>query len=216
MVRVITISREFGSGGSEVARILAERLQWKLIDDPLVAEIAQRANVSPELARRYDECVDPWFHRMIKALWHGGYEGVVRHGELNAFDAEAMAGLWTRVIRESAQFGHCVIVGRGAQCLLQGRKDVFHVSVFAEMEQRERNLRGPLRRHVPPGSDPRAMAEESDQRRAEYVRRYFGEDWKDYRLYNMLVNSGVGFEAAARAILSAAGLSTGQPVQPPA
>jgi cytidylate kinase len=216
MIHVITISREFGSGGSEVARILAERLEWKLIDDPLVAEIAERANVSAELARRYDECVDPWFHRMFKALWRGGYEGVVSHGELNAFDADAMADLWTRVIRESAQLGHCVIVGRGAQCLLQGRKEVFHVSVFAEMEQRVRNLRGPLRRHVPLGADPRAMAEESDQRRAEYVRRYFGEDWKDYCLYHMVINSAVGFEAAATAILCAAGLSTRQPVQPPA
>ena len=216
MVRVITISREFGSGGSEVARILAERLNWKLIDDPLVAEIAKRAHVSTELARRYDECVDPWFHRMFKALWHGGYEGVVSHGELNAFDAEAMAGLWTRVIRESAQLGSCVIVGRGGQCLLQGRKDVFHVSVFAEMEQRVRNLRGVLRRHLPPGIDPQAMAQESDQRRSQYVRRYFGEDWKDYRLYHMVVNSAVGFEAAASAILSAVGLATGSPAPLPA
>jgi cytidylate kinase len=170
MVRVITISREFGSGGSEVARLLAERL--------------------------------------FKALWQGGYEGVVSHGELNAFDADAMAGLWRRVIRESAQLGRCVIVGRGAQCLLEGREDVFHVSVFAEMEERVRNLLGPLRRHLPPGADPRAMAEESDARRAEYVRRYFGEDWKDYRLYQMVINSAVGFEAAATAILTAAGLST--------
>jgi len=210
MVSVITISREFGSGGSEIARILAERLEWKLIDDPLVAEIAKRANVSHDLALRYDECVDPWFHRMFKALWRGGYEGVVSHGELNAFDADAMADLWTRVIRESAEIGHCVIVGRGAQCLLQRRQDVFHVSVFAEMDKRVRNLRGPLRRHVPRGADPRTMAEESDQRRASYVRRYFAEDWKDYRLYHLVINSAVGFEAAAAAILLAAGLTARQ------
>jgi len=216
MVRVITISREFGSGGSEVARILAERLEWKLIDDPLVAEIAKRANVSTDLARRYDECVDPWFHRMFKALWRGGYEGVLSHGELNPFDADAMAELWNRVIRESAALGHCVIVGRGAQCLLQGRKDVFHVSVFALMEERVHNLRGPLRRHVPPGSEPGAMAAESDRRRADYVRRYFDEDWKDHRLYHMVINSAVGFEAAATAILSAAGLTARQPAQPQA
>jgi len=216
MVRVITISREFGSGGGEVARILAERLEWKLIDDPLVAEIAQRANVSPELARRYDECVDPWFHRMFKALWHGGGEGITGQDDQDLFDAEAMANLWTRVIREAAQIGHCVVVGRGAQCLLQGRKDVFHVSVFTDMEQRVRNLEGPLRRHVPTGADPAAMAQESDLRRSEYVRRYFDEDWKDYRLYNMIINSVVGFEAAADAILCAAGLTARQPEQPAA
>ena len=216
MVRVITISREFGSGGSEIAHILAERLQWKLIDDPLVAEIAKRAEISPELARRYDECVDPWFHRMFKALWRGGYEGVVSHGELNAFDADVMADLWKRVIRESAELGHCVIVGRGAQCLLQGRQDVFHVSVFAEMDQRVRNLRGPLRRYLPAGADPRTEAEESDRRRADYVRRYFGDDWKDYRLYHIIINSAVGFEAAAAAILLAAGLTARHSLQPSA
>ena len=211
MISVITISREFGSGGSEVARILAERLEWKLIDDPLVSEIAKRAKVSPDLARRYDECVDPWFHRMFKALWRGGYEGVVSRGELNAFDAEAMAELWTLVIRESAALGQCVIVGRGAQCLLQDRNGVFHVSIFASMDDRVRNLRGPLRRHVPPGADPKTLAEESDRRRASYVRRYFGEDWKDYRLYQMVIDSAVGFEAAASAILCAAGLTARQP-----
>jgi cytidylate kinase len=210
MFQVITISREFGSGGSEIARMVAERLQWKLIDDPFVADIAKRANISPDLAKRYDECVDPWFHRMCKALWRGGYEGVVSRGELNAFDAEAMADLWTLVIRESAALGHCVIVGRGAQCLLQGRGDVFHVSIFAGMDDRVRNLRGPLRRHVPPGANPKSMAEESDQRRAQYVRRYFGEDWKDHHLYHMVINSAVGFEAAATAILCAAGLTARQ------
>jgi len=107
-----------------------------------------------------------------------------------------------------------VIVGRGAQCLLHGRKEVFHVSVFAEMEQRVRNLRGPLSRHVPPGADPIAMAEESDLRRAEYVRRYFDEDWKDYRLYHLVINSAVGFEAAATAILMAASLSVRQAAHP--
>ncbi len=213
MYHVITISREFGSGGSEVARLLAEHLQWKLVDDPFVAEIAKRANISADLARRYDECVDPWFHRMFKALWRGGYEGVVSQGELNAFDADAMAALWTRVIRESAALGNCVIVGRGAQCLLQGRRDVFHVSVYAPMEHRVRNLQGRLRSAVPPGGNPKTIAEESDQRRANYVHRYFGEDWKDYRLYHMVINSAIGFETAVNAILVAAGLAERQPAE---
>jgi cytidylate kinase len=216
MIRVITISREFGSGGSEVARILAERLEWKLIDDPLVAEIAQRAGVSPDLVRRYDECVDPWFHRMLKALWRGSEESGLGHAEISAFDADAMAELWTRVIRESAELGQCVIVGRGAQCLLQGLQDVFHVSVFADMETRVRHLQGPLRRHVPPGADPQTLAEESDQRRASYVRRYFAKDWKDYRLYHLVINSKMGFEVAADAVLAASGLTARQPAQPSA
>ncbi len=64
MIHVITISRESGCGGEAIARLLAARLGWKLIDDPLIAGIARMAQVDPPLAERYDECVDPWFHRV--------------------------------------------------------------------------------------------------------------------------------------------------------
>jgi cytidylate kinase len=206
MFRIITISREQGSSGSEIARRLAERLGWKLIDDELVAEIARRANVDPELARRLDECVDSWFHRLTKALWRGGYEGMASQVESTAFDAETMAAFWTRVIREAAELGACVIVGRGGQCILRGRPDTFHVSVHAPLEQRIRRLR----KLYPAESDPAALAADSDRRREAYVRRHFGENWKDYRLYHLVLNSAIGIEPAVEAVLEAAGLGGGK------
>ena len=78
------------------------------------------------------------------------------------------------------------------------------------MDDRVRNLRGPLRRHMPADANPKSMAEESDQRRAQGVRRYFGEDWKDHRLYHVVINLAVGFEPAATALLCAAGLAVRQ------
>jgi Cytidylate kinase-like family len=75
MFRAITVSREYGSGGGEIACMVAERLKWRLIDDAFVAEIAKRASVAPEVARRCDEALDPWFHRLLKAMWRGGHEG---------------------------------------------------------------------------------------------------------------------------------------------
>ncbi len=202
MIRVITISREHGSGGGEVARLLAERLHWKQIDDPLVAELARSANVPPDLARRFDERVDPWFHRITKALWRGGYEANISRCEAAAFDADAMADLWNRVIRESAALGNCVVVGRGGMCLLAGRSDVLHVAVRAPMDIRVRSLR----RRIPRDADARAEAEGNDARRAAYIQRYFGQDWRDYRLYDLVIDSRIGFEAAVNAILCAAGL----------
>jgi cytidylate kinase len=203
MIRVVTISREFGSGGGAVARLLAERLHWKLIDDPLVAEIAHLAKVPPDLARRLDERVDPWFHRITKALWRGGYEANVSRCEADAFDADAMADLWNRVIRESAALGNCVAVGRGGMCLLGGRSDTLHVAVRAPIETRVHNLRERLGR----GANAKAEAEESDARRGAYIQRYFGQDWRDYRLYDLVLDSRMGFDAAVNAILCAAGLA---------
>src|SRR5689334_20680798 len=69
MFRVVTVAREYGSGGGSIARLLAERLNWKLLDRCLVERIAQAASVDPQVAEKYDECSDPWFNRLAQALW---------------------------------------------------------------------------------------------------------------------------------------------------
>ena len=204
MYRVITISREYGSGGTSVARRIADRLGWQLVDDPLVEEIARRASVHPDVARRYDESVSPWFERLIQSLWRGGFEGSASRVERLAFDADEMCRLWTQVIRETADAGQAVIVGRGGQCTLRDRKDVFHVSLYAPLEFRVRNQRGRSQGQT----DLRGLVEETDRRRAAYIRRYFGEDWKDRRLYHLGINTSIGFDLVADVILTAAGLTS--------
>ncbi len=202
MIRVITIGREYGSGGGTLARLLAQRLGWRLVDDSLIAEIAEMAKVNREVAERYDESVDPWFYRLIKALWRGGYEGVATRLETDVFDADAMATLWHRVILEAADLGQCVTVGRGGQCILQGREDVFHVFVYAPLRERLRRLheRGEA------GSNLEMAAHDMDRRRAAYIRRYFGQEWTDRHLYDLVICSSIGVERAAAAIVCAAGL----------
>jgi cytidylate kinase len=202
-IRAITISREYGSGGGIIARILAHRLGWKLVDSALIDEIARIANVNPQVAARLDEAIDPWFHRLTKALWRGGYEGSATCELTDSFDADAMASMCRRVITEAVEIGQCVIVGRGGQCILQARQDVFHVSVYAPLAQKIERLRD----RKPPGTDLAALAYETDRRRAAYVRRYFGQDWTDRHLYNLAICSGCGLERTASAIMQAAGLS---------
>ncbi len=208
-IRIVTISREYGSGGGPIGKIVAGHLGWRLVDDNLVGEIARRGGVSPDVAARFDERVDPWFHRLVKAIWQGGYEGVATDPGRGVFDADAMAELWHRVIAESAEIGCCVIVGRGGQCLLRGRHDAFHVSVHAPLAWKERLLRE--MGAVAPGADLRALTEETDRRRAAYVRRYFGEDWTARHLYHLVISGTVGLERAAQAILVAAGLTAEAP-----
>ena len=203
MFNVVTISREYGSGGGTLAQMLAHRLGWKLVNESLVAEVAKRAKVDPEIAARYDECIDPWFYRLVKGLWQGGYEGLATTVDTRTMDSEAMAKLAGEIIREAAEMGECVIVGRGGQCVLQQHNDVFHVSVFGPHQQKLHRMRDRLA----PGTDADRFMEETDRRRAAYIRRFYGEDWKDRRLYHLVISSVLGIETVADTILCAAGLT---------
>ncbi|MBZ5581000.1 MAG: cytidylate kinase-like family protein [Acidobacteriia bacterium] len=204
MIRVITIAREYGSGGGPIAQILARRLGWKLIDDALVARIAESARTSPAAIRSREERVDPWFHHLTRALWRGGFEGALSRPIAEAVDSDTVARLWHRVIEEAAAAGECVTVGRGGQCLLQKRPDAFHAYVYGPMAERVRRLQ-PVE---PPGTDLRAAAIDRDRCRAAYIRHYFGADWRDPHLYNLMLCSSMGLERAADVILTAAGLVT--------
>jgi cytidylate kinase len=203
MVRAITISREYGSGGGLIAQMLGARLGWRLIDDPLIAEIARSVQASPEAVRVHQETVDPWFHRIMKALWRGGFEGAVARTEAEPWDADAIARLWNRVIGEAAEIGRAVVVGRGGQCLLQRRHDTFHVHVYAPMAERMRRLEG----REPARADLAAEARDRDARRAAYIRHYFDQDWKNTHLYHLMLCSSIGLERAADTVLCAAGLA---------
>jgi cytidylate kinase len=203
MFNLITISREYGSGGGTLAEMLARSLGWKLVDKSLVTEVANRAQVDAEIAVRYDECVDPWFHRLIKSLWQGGYEGLATTVDTRMVDSDAMARLAGEIIREAASLRQCVIVGRGGQCILRQRNNVFHVSVFGPHHQKIERMRDRLA----PGTDPDRFMEETDRRRAAYIHRFYGEDWKDRRLYHLVISSVLGLETVRDTILCAAGLT---------
>ena len=202
MIRIITISRQFGSGGGRIAEHLAARLGWRLVDQSVVHEIAARARVAPEVAAQYDERVDPWFHRIAKALWQGGYEGTASTTEAVPMDSEAVAALSSRIRLEAASIGTAVFVGRGAQCLLARREDAFHVSIYAPRKLRLANLR----ERLPGATTLEALLEERDRQRAAYVQRYFSRDWTDRRLYHLMVCTSIGIDRAVDTILCAAGL----------
>ena len=205
MIRNITISRQFGSGGGEIADRLAARLDWRLVDQSVVNEIALRARVSPEVAAQYDERVDPWFHRMVKALWQGGYEGAASSIETVPVDSDAVAAISSAIVVEAAAVGNAIFVGRGAQCLLARREDTFHVSIYAPRKLRLANLR----ERLPDVTNLEAMLEERDRQRGAYVQRYFNRDWTDRRLYHLMVCTSIGVDRAMEAILCAAGLLRG-------
>jgi cytidylate kinase len=202
MFRIVTVAREYGSGGGRIAQVLADRLGWKLLDRCLVEKIARTASVEPQVVEKYDERPDAWFDRLAGVLWQSpglrGYMGGPVH---NWYDGEEAARITQRLIEEAAQIGDCVIVGRGGQCILQSRLDALHVFVYAPRPERLERL---LER------DPRltkAQAEKKldtqDDVRAAYVRDHFGQDWTNRHLYQLLISSSLGEEAVVSIILSA-------------
>jgi cytidylate kinase len=197
--RVVTVAREYGSGGAAIATRLAERLGYQLLDRALVERIARLARVDPDLVGKLDEHVDPWARRIGRALWYGGFEAVAVVDENDVVDSDRVAALSARIVEEAATVGGCVIVGRGGQCLLRGRPDAFHVFVYAPRETRLLRLRARLG----PGADLERALEDVDRERAAYTRRYFDADRLDPHLYHLMVNAVVGEEAAVSTVLTA-------------
>ena len=208
MFRVVTVAREYGSGGARIAQLLADRLDWKLLDRCLVEKIAQAARVEPQLAERYDERPDPWVNRLVRALWQGGLMRGTMAGPIpELFDADTMASLSQRVIEEAADIGNCVIVGRASQCILQERSDAFHVFIYAPRAERLRRVRS---RHAS-RTEAEAALEARDQERAALIRRYFNQDWSNRHLYDLMISSKLGEEIVLSTILSAMGAGRASP-----
>ena len=197
---MLTVAREYGSGGGRIARSIAENLGWNLLDRTLMETIAQSAQVDPELARRYDEQVDSWLHRISRrGLWHGAFEGVAAVTEAEFLDAETVAALGRSIIAEAHTRGNCVIVGRGAQSVLHPCQDVFHVFIYAPWPDRLARVR----ERRPGAGDIEQLIRSTDQQREGYIRVYFGCDWKDPHLYQLMINSALGEDRVAEMIIHA-------------
>ena len=198
--KVLTISREYGSGGGAIARRVADKLGWYLLDQALLDAIARIAQVDPKIVRQYDEHVDVWskeFHQ--DGLRSLAVEAGLPPVDLQFFDADTMAEYAQYVIASAASRGNTVIVGRGAPCVLEERPDAFHVFVYAPLAERMARVR----RRVEVCEDVEELIRLTDEQRSSYVRKYYGCDWRNPRLYHMMISSLLGVERAASIIVEA-------------
>ncbi len=209
MVRIITVEREYGSQGAEFAYHLANRLGWKLIDHCLIEEIAKKAGVTKSLAEQCDERLDPWYYRFGKAFWHGSIERMPAVPETNVFDSERMVTFVRDYLHKAAESGNCVVVGRGAACVLSTMPGAFHIFVYASRKRKIQWIEKNFPEHA---KDAEQELIETDTRRAAYVRRFYQMDWTDRRLYQMMMNSCMGFEAMVNATIHATGLAARMPL----
>jgi len=201
-IRIITVEREYGSGGAGIAEKLARRLEWKLWDTELTQEIARRAKVQPEAAARHDERVDPLLYRLFKVFARGSHERALPIGGEQPFDTDCMVDLLQRVIEEAAETGKSVIVGRGSPYILRNRPDVFSIFVFAPIEEKVRRVRALGKSEA----EARELVGTIDRERGQFIKRYFGADWPCRQLYDLMINSDRGDEYVIEAVLQAIAL----------
>ena len=129
----------------------------------------------------------------------GPLRGPSSFAQPDFFDAETMAALAQNMIEEAYQRGNCVIVGRGAQCVLRGRKNVFHVFIYAPWAERVARIQ----QRLPGQTDIEELIRSTDRQRADYIRTYFGCNWMDPHLYHLMICSGLGEDLVESTIIEA-------------
>jgi len=198
MVRIITIEREFGCGAAQIAEKLAARLNWKLWDQLLTQEIARLANCRQSEVELHEERRDPLYRRLLKSFALGSYEGNLGVYPIETLDADSIAKLSERVVRQVADTGNCVIVGRGAQHFLQDRKDALRFFLYAPKLDKVRRLiaEGNTSQHA------EALVDTVDRERAAFIRNYFHVEWPNLPIYHAMLNTMTGDETVVNAILS--------------
>lgn len=198
-LRVITLEREYGSGGGVIAAKLAARLGWKLWDQRLTEEIARRLGCASRAVEEREETRDPAYYRLLKAFMKGSFEGSLNAPRLNLVDTERIRDVVQTLLPEIVQAGDCVIVGRGSSYYLSGRPEVFHVFVYAPFEERVRRLQSTGKSE----QDANNLAETVDRDRATFIKQYFNVEWPARDRFHLMVNSAMGDDVAVTVILDA-------------
>ena len=210
---VITISRQFGAGGSSVAKLVAERRHLDVVDQALIAEVARRASVPPEDVQAEDERSASLLDRLaapfsplaagLGVAWDPPYPDA-------AYDPRReVLQLTQDVVREVARAGNVVIVGRGGAHILRDRPDVLHVFLHADRAFRERIV---MEREKLDQAAAARRIHQMDANRRAYNKQVYGRDWLDVRLYDLAIDTGrIGFDGAAGIILAALERQAGAP-----
>jgi cytidylate kinase len=197
MIRIVTIEREYGSGGGEIAQLLATQLAWKLWDQLLTEEIARLAHCSKAVVEVREERTDPLYYRLFKSFLRGSYEGSQNAHKLNVVDSESILKITEQVVQHAAKKGNSVIVGRGSQQFLRDRSDTLRVFLYAPRENKVRRIlaRGKTQ------NEAEQLVDSVDHERHDFIQKYFHVDWPDRAVYHTMINTAIGDDTVVHMIL---------------
>lgn len=184
MNRIITIGREFGSGGRELGRRLAERLGWAYYDNEIITEIAKKTELSENYVRNIVE--------RRPMLQYPIHVGSTFYGVQNT---QLEQGAWIfreqcNILKEMAEKSNCVIVGRCADYILRDY-DPFRIFVYADIEKKIARCKqkgSPEEDYT--NAQLRKKIKSVDKNRAQYYNFYTGKKWGDKLNYDICINTG--------------------------
>ena len=186
---IISIGRQHGSGGREIARLLARELGIKCYDKEIVDEAAKHSDFSRDLINAYDE------KRMSAFMLHAGGYGLNENFRLNMQVVSAQFD----AMREIASKGDCIFVGRCADYILRDRGDLVSVFILGDMDERLKCLE---RRQGLDESAARKKIKEVDKDRSSFYKYYSDQVWGDAQNYDLCINSSrLGVEGTVKVIM---------------
>lgn len=186
---IITIGRQHGSSGREIARLLAEKLNYKCYDKEIVDEAANHSDFSRDLIDAFDE------KRMSAFILHACGYGLNENFRLNMQVVSAQF----EAMRNIAEKGNCIFVGRCADYILRDHDDLISVFILGDMDERLKCLE---RRQGLDEVEARKKIKEVDKDRSSFYRYYSDQTWGDAQNYDMCINSSkLGVEGTVQVIL---------------
>ena len=179
--KIITISREFGSGGRTIGSMVAEKLGIPFYDKELVDQIALESGFAPQFVEEHGEH-SPGKSFFSYAFAHHGVPGVMN----GLSTADFLWNIQCNVILQLVEKGPCVIVGRNADYILKDRKDCLHAFIHASMEYRADRI---VRLYGESEKSPEVRLQEKDKRRRVNYQHYTGRTWGTAQNYDICLNS---------------------------
>ncbi|MDP9278101.1 MAG: cytidylate kinase-like family protein [Gemmatimonadota bacterium] len=204
---ILTVSRLYGSGGSEVAALVATKLGWSLLDNAVVDAVAARMGLSVAEVRDREERVPSLVERLTSAMAMGSQEWASPIAEAKRPTDEQLIEVTRHIIDEAIARGPLVVVGRGAQEMLAAREDALHVFCYAP---RKALIARTMQRERVGVEEATRLVDNTNKERDQWVRLHWERDRRAHENYDLSVNTErLGIEGSAQLIVSAAKIRFG-------
>ena len=199
---ILTVSRLYGSGGSEVAEIVGRKLGWSVLDNAVVDAVAARMGISIAEVRAREERLPSLVERLTSAMALGSQEWMTPVVTAKRPTDEQLIEVTRHIVEEAIARGPVVVVGRGAQAMLAERSDTLHVFCYAP---RKALIARSVERDGLSAEDAARLVDETNKQREQWVKMHWDREWRAPENYDLGVNTEkFGIEGAAELIVSAA------------
>ncbi len=197
MKKIITIGRQCGSGGHTIGKLVAERLGIPFYDKEIIKEVAQRSGLSEKTVEKEGEYSTTSLLYNLSTRGISGYNATNRDSMLMR---DLVNSYQTEYIKEVAEKGACVIVGRSADYILEDRDDCLHVFIYGEIEDRAKRV---VEEHGVPVLEAKKHVSERDKKRSKYYKHVTDQVWGLAENYDICLNSSeLGIDKCVEIVLS--------------